>query len=57
MSRFFDNLVAETAQCRMDRIDQASDLVGRDEVLSYVCRHDLTRAALVIGDHGGRIPL
>ena len=50
MSRFFDNLVAETAQCRMDRFDQASDLVGRDVVLSHVCRHDLARAALVIGD-------
>jgi hypothetical protein len=40
----------------MDRIDQASDLVGRDEVLSNICRHDLARAALVVDDHG-RSPL
>jgi hypothetical protein len=41
----------------MDRIDQTGDLVSWDKVLSHICRHNLTRAALVIGDHGGRIPL
>jgi hypothetical protein len=41
----------------MDSIDQAGDLVGRDEVLSHICRHDLGRAALIFDEHGGRIPL
>jgi hypothetical protein len=37
----------------MDRIDQACDLVGRDEVLSHVRCHDLARAALPVFDvHG-----
>jgi hypothetical protein len=55
--RFFDDIIAKTAQCRMDRIDQAGDFVGRDEVLSHIRRHDLARAALLFGVHGRRNPL
>jgi hypothetical protein len=32
-------------------------LVGRDEVLSHIRRHDLARAELVFDYHGGRNPL
>jgi hypothetical protein len=41
----------------MDRIYQSSDLIGRDEVLSHICRHDLDREALLVfDDHGGSDP-
>ena len=48
--RFFDRLVAKTAQYRMNRSDQAADLVGRNWVLSHIRSYDLARAALLVFD-------
>ena len=55
--RFFYDLITKTVQCRMHGINQASNLVNGDEVLSHVSRHDLSRVALVFGNHVGEFLL
>src|SRR3982074_3933618 len=46
-SRFFHYLVANTAQCGMDRRDQTADLVSRSWVLSHIRRYDLSPAGVL----------
>ena len=48
--RFFDDLVAKAAQRRMDSIDKAPELVGRDEVLPHIRRDDPAREAPLVFD-------
>jgi hypothetical protein len=51
---FFDDIIAQTSKDRMNRTDQVSDLVGRDDILSDIRRHNIARVAPIFGSHGRR---